>query len=116
MVRGKCAVRVLVSGPRNIAKAPRINASTITPGMTNRFTAPMSATHLRGRGEVLDIGVEPRAVAEGAGEDPVERRHQPQAVVEVVLVLVEDGDDVLEVGQRGLQVVSALLDQARQLR
>ena len=39
------------------------------------------------RRQVLDPGVEPRTGAERVGEDPVEGRHQPQALVEVGLVL-----------------------------
>src|SRR6478735_5378620 len=100
MARGKCAVRVLVSSPRNIVNAAATSRSTMTAGMIARFRIVMSATHLRGRRHVLDVGVEPGAVAERVGEDPVERRHQPEAVVEVVLVLLEDGDHALEVRER----------------
>src|SRR6478736_5091500 len=97
MVRGKCAVSVLVSSLLNIVNAETIRSSTSTPGTTTRLSTLMSATHLRDRGKVLDVGVEPRPVAQRAGEDPVEGLHQPQAVVEVVLVLVEHRDDALEV-------------------
>src|SRR5688572_6947238 len=107
MVRGKWAVRVLRSSLWNITKAAVASNATMMPGTTNLFTAPTSAQILDGR-EVLDVRVEPGSRAEGVGEDPVERRHQPQAVVEVVLVLVEHVEHVLQMGQRGLQVGPAL--------
>ena len=68
------------------------------------------------RRQVLDVGVEPRSGAERVGEDPVEGLHQPQAVVDVVLVLVQHGEHVLEVAERGLQVLAALRHDRGQLR
>ena len=67
------------------------------------------------RRQVRDVGVEPRPGAERVGEHPVERRHQPDAVVDVVLVLVEHADDVLEVVEGRLEVGPALGDQGGEL-
>src|SRR6478752_3736654 len=113
MVRGNFAVSVFWSSPWNITSAAAITRATMTAGAM--IFLVMSATRLRDRGEVLNVGVEPRTVAEGVGEHPVERRHQSQAVVEVVLVLVQHCHDGVEVGQGGLEVSSALLHQRGQL-
>src|SRR5215207_7024794 len=102
MVRGKWAVRLLGSSPPRKVKAVATSSATTMAGTTTFFRS--TSAHLRNGWEVLDVGVEPRPVAERVREDAVERRHQPQAVVDVVLVLVQDADDGLEVGQRGLEV------------
>src|SRR5919112_4993611 len=99
MVRGKWAVSCFCSPPPSrVSAAATTRAATIS-GAMNFFTALIS-THriLRDGREVLDVGVEPRARTEGVGEDPVERRHQAQAVVEVVLVLVQHLHHPLERG------------------
>src|SRR6266540_4082802 len=108
MVRGKIAVRCFCSSPVNIETAKAATSATIAPGTRNfiRLGIVISPDLRNGR-HVLDIGVEPRAGAESVGEDRVERRHQPQAVVEVVLVLQQHVDDVLEVAEGGLEVSSA---------
>src|SRR5207342_1008420 len=94
---------------------PATTSASSTTGSTTLLTIRISATHLRHRRDVLDVGVEPRPVAERVGEDPVERRHQPQALVELVGVLVEHVDDAAQVGQRGGEVAAALPDQPGQL-
>src|SRR5829696_3786388 len=115
MARGKWATTVLaVSPPRTLTAAATTKPST-TRGTRRRFTRSMSAAHLRDRREVRDPRVEPGAGAERVGEDAVERRHQPQAAVEVVLVLVEHGDDVLQVREGGREVLARLADQRGQL-
>src|SRR6478672_8692303 len=111
MVRGNLATRVFWSPPRNITSAAATTRATITAGTMSFLRIVISATRLRSRREVLDVGVEPRTVAQRVGEDAVEGRHQPQAVVQVVLVLVQHVDDRREVGQRRLEVGAALLHQ-----
>src|SRR6476659_7621092 len=74
MVRGNFAASVFWSSPSNITSAAAMTRATMTAGAM--IFLVMSATRLRDRGEVLDVGVEPRTVAEGVGEHPVERRHQ----------------------------------------
>src|SRR5687768_12777253 len=96
-VRGKLAVTSFWSGPgrRTITAA---TTRTPTTAIATMRSAPapilgrdaISATSDRGgRGHVLDDRVEPRAVAERVGEDPVERREEPHARVEVLAVRVE---------------------------
>src|SRR6476646_2274337 len=112
MVLGKWAVRVLRSSPPRNVKAVATSSATTMAGTTS-FRRLMSA-HLRNGWEVLDVGVEPRPVSERVGEDAVERRHQPQAVVEVVLVLVQHADDRVQVRQGRLEVGPALADKLGQ--
>src|SRR3954447_5616336 len=97
--------------------SPAISAATTSAAISGLTLLKIfiSTTHRRDRGQVGDPGVEPRTVTQGVGEDPVERRHQPQALVEVVLVLQQQVHHALEVVQGGLEVGPRLLDEQRQL-
>ena len=114
-MRGKYAVRYFLSPPGQHDDEQRDDERDHRDddqrrGMTSLHEAPcISPPAQVGDGrQVLDVGVEPGTGAEGVGEDPVERRHQPQAVVEVVLVLAADVDHAVEVVQRRLEVGSGL--------